>query len=693
MPPKYHGFGDRRKDTFKSTSTAGIRRSTYVRAVIPTVDQDGNHVIEPPVIRTEPSEWEDVVKANKTKKRNEVEDRARNWASILPLLLEAFKQGCGVKTPSPSVLAPIEDPLLCSCPEKEFRFVRCIFKCGIRHFRIKHCKKCKDHSLPVVLMRRQLFPLTPKNPNVAIHIEQIRSMHLMHCICHTSIHAISEWAKAEYHYQDGPKTVAADGNFQLTRYSRENERSKDINYQGQEEADEGCSNFQALNKKGGFKRYLDQTGVFACTCGHGYSLVAMDMTTPGETFGYILSCLEQVVQMPHYGTNIWICYDVGCKLRTSLEKTESLACIKNVPITVGIFHILNHSPACQLSCHPRVNAGWGLQDGEHLERIRLTISTALEFYAQQKIDNIGINLKRKFRRACLLRRDALKALRKVGIEEDDKEKLQNLQNVWDQQIRNTLASITNGSGRFAASNRAIENLRVAIAIFDLIDNAFRVQGNGHNWTQSLAAQRQAARDQVARKLKIYNEKICAGPVFGFEKYDNVNTVLSKQSHFRFRMNITNLLTGDQPYDAFHGLQRANEELIILKDEATSVIKYADTLTKQLQDILQTPIRPYSLKEYYKRKGGLLMLARKLHHVKAWKKEQRKLLVRIADGTATSITIGAADFKENGDEEEDLLVDTDGVTDKLSRVEEEVADDQTFEVDTEFVDTFPGDDNH
>ncbi|KAG2212553.1 hypothetical protein INT45_014315 [Circinella minor] len=762
MPPKYHGFGDRRKDTFKSMSAAGIRRSTYVRAVIPTVDQDGNHVIEPPVIRTEPSEWEDVVKANKTKKRNEVEDRARNWASILPLLLEAFKQGCGVKTPSPSALAPIEDPLLCSCPEKEFRFVRCIFKCGIRHFRIQHCKKCKDHSLPVVLMRRQLFPLTPKNPNVAIHIEQIRSMHLMHYICRTSIHAISEWAKAEYHYQlpipasfkqrlsealpmyarmmlnlekghkelsnlesgcpackymDGPKTVAADGNFQLTRYSRENERSKDINYQGQEEvdrhwADEGCSNFQELNKKGGSKRYLDQTGVFACTCGHGYPLVAMDMTTPGETFGYILSCLKQVVQMPHYGTNIRICYDVGCKLRTSLEKTESLACIKNVPIAVGIFHILNHSPACQLSCHPRVNAGWGLQDGEHLERMwsnlsgfismtrsmsslnrRLTISTALEFYAQQKIDNIGINLKRKFRRACLLRRDALKALRKVGIEEDDEEKLQNLQNVWDQQIRNTLASITNGSGRFAASNRAIENLRVAIAIFDLIDNAFRVQGNGHNRTQSLAAQRQAARDQVARKLKIYNEKICAGPVFGFEEYDNANTVLSKQSHFRFRMNITNLLTGDQPYDAFHGLQRANEELIILKDEATSVIKYADTLTKQLQDILQTPIGPYSLKEYYKRKGGLLMLARKLHHVKAWKKEQRKLLVRIADGTATSITTGAADFKENGDEEEDLLVDTDGVTDELSRVEEEVADDQTFEVDTEFVDMFPGDDNH
>ncbi|KAI7846548.1 hypothetical protein BDC45DRAFT_453556 [Circinella umbellata] len=113
--------------------------------------------------------------------------------------------------------------------------------------------------------------------------------------------------------------------------------------------------------------------------------------------------------MPHYGTNIRVCYDVGCKLRASLEKTESLPCIKNVPIAVGIFHILNHSPACQLTCHPKVNAGWGLQDGEHLERMwsnlagsismtrsmfssnrRLPLSISLEFYAQQEVDAIGM---------------------------------------------------------------------------------------------------------------------------------------------------------------------------------------------------------------------------------------------------------------------------------------------------------------
>ncbi|KAI7849273.1 hypothetical protein BDC45DRAFT_281167 [Circinella umbellata] len=297
----------------------------------------------------------------------------------------------------------------------------------------------------------------------------------------------------------------------------------------------------------------------------------------------------------------------------------------------------------------------------------------------------GTNLKRKFRRACLLRRDALKALRKAGIEEDDEERLQNLQHVWDQQIRSTVASITNGSGRFAASNRAIENLRVAIAIFDLIDHAFRVQGNGHNRTQSLAAQRQAARDQVARKLKIYNEKIRAGRVFGFEEYDDVNTVLSKESRFRFRMNIVNLMTGDQPYDAFHGLQRANEELMILKDEATSVLKYAKTVVEQLQDVVKNHIGPYSLSEYYKQKGMVLMLARTLERTRAWKKQQSKLLAKIADGTIASVN------ERENDDEEDAAVEADGVTDEWSRVEEEVLDDQQFEIDADFVNMFPVDD--
>ncbi|KAI7855483.1 hypothetical protein BDC45DRAFT_534714 [Circinella umbellata] len=218
-------------------------------------------------------------------------------------------------------------------------------------------------------------------------------------------------------------------------------------------------------------------------------------------------------------------YEVGCKLRASLERTESLGAIKNVPIAVSIFHILNHSPACQLSCHLMGNAVWGLQDSDHLERMWSNLSGF-----------ISMTRSIKFRRACLLRRDALKALRKARIEEDDEERLQNLQHMWDQQIRNTLASITNGKGKLAASDRAIKNPRVVIAIL-------------------------STTHFVCKTTAIIDHNV---------------------------------------------LQHNNKQLENKwSDEATSVLKYANTVVEQLEDA----------------------------RTKAWKKQQSKPLEKIADTTS------------------------------------------------------------
>ncbi|KAG2216427.1 hypothetical protein INT45_005902, partial [Circinella minor] len=496
MPPKYRGFGTNEKFTFRSFSrTGGLRETTHVQRVTPTVDQNGSHQIPSSINRIRSSEWEDVDESTRKRKRSNVEDRVRNWANILPMLTDAFKQGYGVQTPLPEALTPIEDLLLCPCPGKNSKFITCIFKCGI-------CKSSKLFLLPIpASFKQRLGEALPMYGRMVLNIEKD---HRISCRLENVCPACK--------YMNGVKTAAADGNFQLSRYMRTNDRAKNIAFDGQDEVDrywvkpdniisyneraeEGCTNFQALNKKGGNKTHLDQTGVFACTCGHGYRLVATDMTTPGES-------------------------------------TECLASIKNVPIAVGIFHIIGHAPSCQLSYHPRINSSWGLQDGAHLERLwstlsgfvsmtrsmsslnrRLTLTLALDFYAQQKADNIGTNLKSKFRHTCLLRQDALKSLKEAGIEEDDNEKMHKLKLAWDDQIKNMITPFVQGSGKFAASHRAIENLRVAIAIFDLIDRAFRVQGDAHNRTQNLAAQRRVAREQVARKLQIYNEKIRIGPVF------------------------------------------------------------------------------------------------------------------------------------------------------------------------------------
>ncbi|KAI7850730.1 hypothetical protein BDC45DRAFT_538961 [Circinella umbellata] len=266
MPPKYHGFSDRRKDTFKVCLQLEYG--------------------------------------------------------------EALMSGLSFQPLTKMVTMQSNPPLFALSHQNE--------KTCIRHSQIQHCKKCKNHSLPVVLIHRQLFPLTPKNPNVAIHVEQIRSMHLMQNIYCTSIYAISEWAKAEYHYQlPIPASFKRRLSKALPMYAcmmlnleKEHKElsnlesgcpacsrrlllmktSSSLSIPGKMnepeiliikdkrkiifdifKADEGCRNFQALNKKGGSKRHLDQTCVFACTCGHGYPLVAMNMTTPSETFTYIQS--------------------------------------------------------------------------------------------------------------------------------------------------------------------------------------------------------------------------------------------------------------------------------------------------------------------------------------------------------------------------------------------------------------------
>ncbi|KAI9484289.1 hypothetical protein BDB00DRAFT_158198 [Zychaea mexicana] len=141
---------------------------------------------------------------------------------------------------------------------------------------------------------------------------------------------------------------------------------KEVAFEGQEEVDrpwvkpeqviqyessttDGCETWQAPNLKKRVKTsHLDQTGAFACTCGHGHPVAIIDMNTPGEQYTYMLSCLQKVIDLPLYGSNIRIMYDVGCKLRPALQRTDRLHSIKDVDIAVGIFHITGHNPECQI---------------------------------------------------------------------------------------------------------------------------------------------------------------------------------------------------------------------------------------------------------------------------------------------------------------------------------------------------------
>ncbi|KAI9488161.1 hypothetical protein BDB00DRAFT_62183 [Zychaea mexicana] len=104
-----------------------------------------------------------------------------------------------------------------------------------------------------------------------------------------------------------------------------------------ESAKDGCASFSALEKQGGSTKGLDQTGAFACTCGHhGYPIAIVDMRSKGERYTYILSLLKKVTETELYGNDIRIMYDVGCKLRTALKTSKMCLSQSAFFISLGI---------------------------------------------------------------------------------------------------------------------------------------------------------------------------------------------------------------------------------------------------------------------------------------------------------------------------------------------------------------------
>ncbi|KAI7847466.1 hypothetical protein BDC45DRAFT_575794 [Circinella umbellata] len=631
--------------------------------------------------------------------------RAIAWATLLPSLMRAYIEGYGIQEPKSEELAPVPGPI-CSCVDKSSHTVTCIFKCGIANYDIVYCKKCPEYRLPLVLLRSHLFPMTPEVPGIAIHVKQMFSLNNMFYKCGTSIHKIARWAEDEYEqkapaslkgrlnealpvynrvvlsvkkelreksgvvlgcagcrFMSGPKPIAMDGNFQHRRFARnkdpegvvypgddaENSRywsispDETIHYPGS--ASDGCETFSALQKQGGQSKKIDQTGIFGCACSrHGYPVSLVDMYTPGEQFSYVLTGLLKVINNQSYGSNIMLQYDVGCKIKTALENTPSLACIKDAPIAVGVWHITGHKPSCQIKYRPRLVKHFGLTDGETLERMwsflssminmcrnmspmnrRLTLTLALDAYAAQRINNIGSLIQRKHKRAVDMLDHAILTLQNAGYMGN----LSALEESWNNHVDNIEGRFSAGTARIKRVADARERLRVAVGIFDIIDQAFKNGNNGNNRTQNLAAQKETAYKQIKKKLDIYNKIATRNTVIGFRGTygDDVKAIIALNSDFRNDCNMLTTMDSNAPYDAYHGLQRAIEEFAMLKDEAASVIKHGKDIVNKLDVVVNVP-SPNDIRE----RGMIVMWKKQLEEARRWAASQEEKLSGIADGS-------------------------------------------------------------
>lgn len=153
---------------------------------------------------------------------------------------------------------------------------------------------------------------------------------------------------------------------------------------------------------------FDETGIFLALCRHGFVLVVADMIQSGElsvsffspllltnyshSSKYPLAVVEVLLDV--FGPDLGDGYDIGCKFRTTLDRSEQgpRARELNFKTLVGAFHGHAHNRICQLSFLATYVKGMGLEDLEGCERffsksnaLASSLRYASVFHWQQKM--------------------------------------------------------------------------------------------------------------------------------------------------------------------------------------------------------------------------------------------------------------------------------------------------------------------
>ncbi|XP_078659031.1 uncharacterized protein LOC144904191 isoform X1 [Branchiostoma floridae x Branchiostoma belcheri] len=191
--------------------------------------------------------------------------------------------------------------------------------------------------------------------------------------------------------QNGEQTILLDGNFGLVRKASsgtsivpphhgsrlfmEDEVVKTFleKYKNKDQAkpDEDCNHFQAGSKIRSTNRQekLDVSGVFGSSCRHEMPIRFLNMSR-GESLGYPVLLIQQLVlQAQLKNIRLRVVYDIGCVLEAHLKRTKQQDLLDRVNLAIPIFHLYGHKTPCQILYSTRRKEGFGLTDGEGMERI------------------------------------------------------------------------------------------------------------------------------------------------------------------------------------------------------------------------------------------------------------------------------------------------------------------------------------
>ncbi|XP_028411851.1 uncharacterized protein LOC114534588 [Dendronephthya gigantea] len=198
-----------------------------------------------------------------------------------------------------------------------------------------------------------------------------------------------------------------------------------------------CNEFKAgevtdmLRSKGRNKLY-DEKGVFGRVCRHDFPKGFLNIKH-GERIAYSVYELQRLLDN-YDGTSVdvKITYDIACTLEAHLKKNEREDILDKVDLAIPIFHCYGHKSSCQIQFSPRRLQGYGLTDGEGIERLwsylrgfssmtkemspgRRTdmLTDALLHYSSRQLRTCGFQLANKLKKCPVLLQNALLQLEEL----------------------------------------------------------------------------------------------------------------------------------------------------------------------------------------------------------------------------------------------------------------------------------------
>ncbi|XP_046863813.1 uncharacterized protein LOC124457641 isoform X3 [Xenia sp. Carnegie-2017] len=134
-----------------------------------------------------------------------------------------------------------------------------------------------------------------------------------------------------------------------------------------------CHEFKAgevndMIRSKGRNKLFDEKGVFGCVCRHDYPKGFMNIKH-GERIGYSVFSVKHQLSNSNENTTIKIMYDIACTLKAHLMKNGKHDFVKRADYSIPVFHCYGHKSLCQIQFNPRRKKGYGLTDGEGVERL------------------------------------------------------------------------------------------------------------------------------------------------------------------------------------------------------------------------------------------------------------------------------------------------------------------------------------